>query len=591
MQQTRSRNLLLWLILTGARSALAADDSDERIHIQGAPLVGGTNGMNFDEDNLLTVAQVYGRTISKLNVDSGEIVEQLSYGEPGDLVVFPDDLIFGSDGTMYYTDPAYYETVLARSPGGPSVPLLPIGSVPFANSVTLSDDGKRLFYGQCWDTEDGNGLFELSLETLESKTILDDIFGCASNAMTYKDGALYTPRPFEGRVVKVDLTSDPPRVTNVTTDMVSPNAVKFNSLGELAVTDTATGEVVLVDLAAPDTGTNRKVLAQFPSNYIDNLAFDMDDRLFVSSASNAAVTEILSDGGLRIVSPEGMSIPMGLAVVEETQTIYTLHPGALFQIDPKKSEFTTIVRSAVTLGPMEEPTSLVAWGNDLVLLSVISGSLMVWDLEQQAPKISTTFGLPADAHPFRGDLLVTEMATGRVIQATAADSFQTRKVIAEAPGAAFLFLAGDDEDVYVSDGARGLVLQIISQGEVLDSPSTLATDLSSPEGIAMHPNGDEILVVNAGNSSLLAVDRITGDKRVITTELALMSGIDGLPFGFPNDVVVVDGSIYVNGDGADVIYKIEDEENDSSGTSQEATATTICIVFLCAFNFIFFAAQ
>ena len=62
--------------------------------------------------HLLHMAQVYGRTISStLNADTGKIIEQLSYGEPGDLVAFPDDLIFGSDGTMYYTDPAYFQTV------------------------------------------------------------------------------------------------------------------------------------------------------------------------------------------------------------------------------------------------------------------------------------------------------------------------------------------------------------------------------------------------------------------------------------------------------------------------------------------------
>ena len=123
---------------------------------------------------------------------------------------------------MYYTDPQYYQTVFTRSPGGPSIPLFPMGSVPFANPVTLSEDVSRLFYAQSWNIEDGNSLFELNLETLESTVILKDIHGCASNAMAYKNNALYTPRPFEGRDVKVDLESSPPRVINVTTSMVAP---------------------------------------------------------------------------------------------------------------------------------------------------------------------------------------------------------------------------------------------------------------------------------------------------------------------------------------------------------------------------------
>ena len=49
-----------WLLCLGLTicSALAADPE---ILIQGAPLIGGCNGMYFDEDNHLHVAQVYGR--------------------------------------------------------------------------------------------------------------------------------------------------------------------------------------------------------------------------------------------------------------------------------------------------------------------------------------------------------------------------------------------------------------------------------------------------------------------------------------------------------------------------------------------------
>lgn len=194
----------LWLQSFSIPTALAGS---KKVLVQGAPLIGGSNGMYFDSDNYLHVAQVYGHTISKLNIETRVVIDKLSYSEPNNLVMFPDDLIFGPDGTMYYTDPEYYKTVFARPPGGPSIPLLPIGSVPFANPVTLSEDGRRLFYAQCWDTQSGNNLFELNLDTFESKIVLQDIYGCASNAMDYKDNELYTPRPFEGRVVKVDLAS------------------------------------------------------------------------------------------------------------------------------------------------------------------------------------------------------------------------------------------------------------------------------------------------------------------------------------------------------------------------------------------------
>ena len=87
----------------------------------------------------------------------------------------------------------------------------------------------------------------------------------------------------------------------------------------------------------------------------------------------------------------------------------------------------------------------------------------------------------------------------------------------------------------------------------------------------MHPNGEELLVVDAGSSSLLAVDLLTGNTRNIASGLELMSGIAGFPFGYPNDVVVLDGSIYVNGDGANVIYSIKDERQDASSSRINST--------------------
>ena len=131
-------------------AASAVNDANASILFQGSPLVGGVNGMFFDRDNFLHVAQVYGRAISTLDPTTGEIVGKIRFDEPGgDLVAFPDDLFIDSKGMMYYTDPAYYQTVFARPPVGPSMPLVPIGSVPFANPVTMSDDETKLYYAQC----------------------------------------------------------------------------------------------------------------------------------------------------------------------------------------------------------------------------------------------------------------------------------------------------------------------------------------------------------------------------------------------------------------------------------------------------------
>ena len=131
--------------------------------------------------------------------------------------------------------------------------------------------------------------------------------------MDYRDGALYSPRPFEGRVVRVDLATK--EVTNVTTGWGVPIAVKFDSQGHLYAANQGNGELVRIDLTNPNTTTNREVIATLPVGWFDNLAFDKDDRLYISSASDATVLEVLPGGGFRTVSPGGMSLSTGLTVV------------------------------------------------------------------------------------------------------------------------------------------------------------------------------------------------------------------------------------------------------------------------------------
>ena len=123
------------LVAAGAMPALGAAHRD-RVLVEGAPLVGGSNGMYFDADNNLYVAQVWGRSISKLDPETGKILEKLG---PADSVFLPDDVTVAPNGTLFWTDPGL-GTVFTRAPGGPSIPLY----YPFARiSLCQSGDGVR----------------------------------------------------------------------------------------------------------------------------------------------------------------------------------------------------------------------------------------------------------------------------------------------------------------------------------------------------------------------------------------------------------------------------------------------------------------
>ncbi|MDJ0849826.1 MAG: hypothetical protein QNK04_15765 [Myxococcota bacterium] len=528
--------------------AAPAFGESARILVQGAPLVGGANGLAFDADGNLVVTSVFGSTISTLDPDSGEILEQLG---AGDFVFVPDDVAIGADGTLYWTDPAA-GSVLSRPPGGPSLPLVPLGRFPDANPLTLSDDG-RLFFAQCYRPPPAtNGIFEVDpLRSGETGEVRTGDLGCASNGMDWQDGALFTPRVFEGRVVEVDVDSG--ALTDVTVGWGFPSGVAFDSRGELHAVNQGNGEVVRIDRSDPDVAHNREVLAQLPVAWLDNLAFDADDRLFVSSFSTGAVVEVLPDGELRTVSPGGLIVPMGIALVGHR--VYTANPTTLSGYGKWTGKERSLVRSVFGVGPLPPATSVAAWGDDVIVMSAFTGDLVVWDPETESPVLGALFELPLDAEPFQGDLIVTEFGTGNVVRASGPD-LATREILATTTLAGGV--AASHEDVFVSDGGTGEVLQIIEDGAVLDPPVVVASGFLLPEGLALRRGGKRLLVVDGGAQTLVEVDLRSGSMETLASDLGFQTPIPGvLPFGWFNDVEVdTTGAIYVNADRANVIHKL-----------------------------------
>jgi DNA-binding beta-propeller fold protein YncE len=515
--------------------------------VQGAPMAGAANGMFFDLDDNLYVANVFGQSISKLDPETGEILDRLG---PAEGVFAADDLTFDSVGTLFWTDP-FLGLVMRRDPGGPSS--LVADGFPSANPITIGDDG-RLFFAQCFDAGP-NGIYEADpTGAVVPIPIRTGDPGCASNGMDWWDGVLYSPRWYEGRIVTVDINTG--NLTDVTTDWGIPTALKFNSLGELHAVNQGNGELVRIDVATGD----REVLAVFPYGWSDNLAFDSNDRLFVSSATEGTVLEVLPDGSLRTVSPGGMTVPMGMALIDGT--VYTAEPQTIRGFDARTGDPVSEIRSAAGIGPGLFTTSVSSVGDHLVLMSILTSQLLIWDTKTDSPVLDTfDFILPLDAEPFEGDLLVAELGTGSVVRAELPD-LTVRETIASG----FIFVAGlavDDDDAYVSDAVLGTVFQIIRGGEVLAEPLPVATGLAGPEGIALRSGGNRLLVVEGATSSLKEIHLRSGTVKTIATDLGFQPPfLPTLPTHWFNDVEVgSDGAMYVNSDGANVIYKLRSHGN------------------------------
>jgi len=521
------------------------------VFVEGSPLGGGSNGLRFDGDNNLYVCQSLGQAISKIDPETGDVLDRLTYEEDG--VGFPDDVaVVGPNGTVFWSD-IVFGTVFSSSDG----PLYEPRSYPFANPVTASDDGTRLFFSRCFDFANptGTGVYERNLLTGETRTVLDGVPVCASNGMAFRDEALYTPRLLEGRIVKIDLANND-TVTDVATNMTYPNAVKFDSRGRLHSLDTGTGQLVRIDMDDPDLANNRDVVAQFGTTGQDNFDFDRDDRIYVSSATTALVAEVLNVSEFRTVVPGGMSVPGGVAVL--SGTLYTVQPNAMYGYDLRTGGQVLLFEAVLGLGyPLA--TSVVAYGDDLVLLSYAFGTLTVWDVKAQSAKLNLhDFSSPVDVHPHGGGLLVVDMADGSVWQATGS-GLTERKLLLTVEGGRFL--AGNEDDVYLST-ASGEVVQIVADGIVVDPPNVVSSGHASPEGIALLPGSDFLLVVSAGSKSLVKVNIETGEKKTMMNNLEFLPGPPGFELGWPNDVVIHNGYAYLNDDGRNVIYKIPVDGSD-----------------------------
>jgi DNA-binding beta-propeller fold protein YncE len=102
-------------------------------------------------------------------------------------------------------------------------------------------------------------------------------------------------------------------------------------------------------------------------------------------------------------------------------------------------------------------------------------------------------------------------------------------------------------------------LQIVANGAVLPEPLVVATGLSSPEGLALTPGGN-MLVVEAGAGRLSRINLSTGGVSTIAEGLQLgAEGVPGFPgiWGFNGVAVGPSGTIYVTGDIGNVLYRVE----------------------------------
>ena len=518
--------------------------------VNGAAL-NAANGITIGPDGNLYVASVTGQEIVVMDKSNGNIIERITDG-----VQSPDDLVFGPDGSLYWTDILTGE-VGRRTPDGV---VKKQAFLPGVNPITFNDEG-RLFIALDFQ---GDGLYEFDPELDEDpRTIIECPTGfCLGFFNAYDfgpDGLLYGPLFALGQVIKMNV--DTGVYETVADGFVNPASAKFGPDGLLYVLD-QTGELFKIDIT-----TGEKTLFTTLEPGLDNMVFDEDGSLYMTNNDEGWVAEILSSGEARIISPGGMIVPQGLAVMTGPNNEDMVFQADLFSVrqfnglsGEQEDQFKGYLIPPPNVLSLALSQNMSASGSDLIISSFFSSTVQVWNPEEGVIEdYADQVVAPIDAVRLNsGDIIVSDIGLGGVINLSDNSLIQA---LDAASG-----LATDGVSVWAADWATGIIYKIDFDGGAPTS-TIAATNLSFPEGMAVDNEGRLLVFetkgpVPSGFSRLSCFDFSTGTAVRTTIVDGLEPKVGGLP-GFPpmwlldGVDVGVNGDIYLTGGAANVINKIE----------------------------------
>jgi sugar lactone lactonase YvrE len=454
----------------------------------------GANGLRTGPDGRIYVAQVSGSQISAIDVDSG-LIETIS--PLGGDIVAPDDLVFDNEGNLYATE-ITEGRVSMRAPNGST--RVVYGDIPVANPITFHQG--RLIAGEC---RPGGRIMELDRDGGAPRLLLADV--PMPNAFEVgPDGKLYFPVMGTNEIWRVSLDGGAPE--KVAGDLGVPDSVKFDSKGYIVSTQVASGQVLRIN---PRNG-ERTVLAQLTPG-LDNVTF-VGERMFVSNISGYVV-EILGEGKIRDLVPNGFSWPLGLAMdpqglllIGDGPFAYTLRPGAAPQVIGMlfTPGFPGYTRGVAAAGPGE-----------FVVTTANGAVARFWPEKSHSEVLASGFDqLYGVALTPGGAAVFAELGGGRVLSVAGGNVEVLAGGLKQPTG-----VAAGAEGCFVSEAGAGRVIQL-SGGRaqpVLDG-------LQKPQGLAL--SGGRLYIVDVGSKELIEYDPATKKHRTIAA---------ALPVGAPAGVV------------------------------------------------------
>ena len=516
--------------------ALAAEYGKPEVLLPPSPFA-GVHGLAVDTQGRLLAGSVVGNSIWTVDTKTG-VSEKLIGGPKGQA----DDIAIGPNGEMVWT--SYMQGVL-RTRANDDAPIMDIASgLPGINSVNFDMKNGRLYGSQVFL---GDALYEFDITGKTEPRKIAEKLGGFNGFEVGKDGMIYGPLWFKGQVAKVN--PDTGEIKIVADGFETPAAVNFDSKGNLWVIDTKRGELVSVDVA-----TGKKGEAIPLKSSIDNLAIDGKDHIYVSNMADHSITKVNGATGEKHMLVDGKAaVPSGLKISEDGKTLFFADIFAMRSIDTMTGKVTDYRR--MQEGDLEYPFSVGLSNQYVLAASWFTGTVQVFNRADMSTKAMVHgFKAPTDAVELAdGTLLVSEIATGSLVQASGPDWHEKKPVVTELQGPVQLIRA-DDMSVYVTIAA-GQILKINTNDW---SQQVIAKDLALPEGLALLPDG-KLVVAEAAAGRLTEIDPATGKTRVLVEGLPIgLEPSPGTPPSYtPTGVAVdVNGVIYVSADRNNAIYRI-----------------------------------
>ena len=496
----------------------------------------GVHGLAVDAQGRLMAGSVVGSSIWQVDRQTG--AAKILIGAPEGQA---DDIAVGPKGELAWTN---YLMGMLRYRESDTAPMRVLAKdLPGLNSVDFDRKSGKLYASQVFL---GDALWEIDVAGRQPPRLIAKDLGGFNGFEVGPDGWLYGPLWFKGQVVKINPANG--AVTPIAGGFKTPAAANLDGQGHLWVVDTKTGKLVKVELASG----RKSVVAQLKPS-LDNLAIAPDGTVYVSNmADNAVLAVNPTNGQVRTLTSGKLAVPAGLKA--DGDDLWVADVFGFRQVKLGSGEVRDVFRMQDS--DMEYPFAVGVSPRQFALASWFTGTVQIVDrATRQTVAMTHGWKAPYDALPLvDGSVLVIEIATGNLTQASGAD-YKTRRVVASGlNGPVQLALAPGGAAVYVTEAAGTLTRVNLSDG----AKTSVASGLMLPEGVAVTPWGS-LIVAEVAAKRLTEIDPVSGQRRTVAENLPIgLPGGPGMPPPYvPTGVSVgADGSIYVSADLNNAVYRI-----------------------------------